>query len=151
MLEIRRMCESDIDAVYAIETACFHSPWSKASFEGELKNTLAVYFVLVESEPEFESEQIVGYGGMWTIIDELHITNVAVLPSHRGKGYGNRLMEAMIQYGKDNGYVQMTLEVRVGNQPAIALYEKFGFVSVGTRPGYYVDTGEDACIMWKEL
>ena len=88
---------------------------------------------------------------MWLIMDEIHITNIAIDPPFRGKGYSKALMEALINFGQGNGYHHMTLEVRVSNHVAIALYEKIGFTSVGKRPKYYIDTGEDALVMWKEI
>ena len=96
-------------------------------------------------------EVVIGFGGMWLIMDEIHITNVAVAPEHRGQGYSKTLINDMIKYAKEKGFQHMTLEVRVSNSVAIALYEKFGFESVGVRPKYYVDTGEDALVMWKSL
>jgi len=108
-------------------------------------NTLAAYFV-VEDE-----NQLVAYGGMWQIMDELHITNIAVDIGERGKGYSKVLMDGLIDYGKKYAFKHMTLEVRQSNKIAIALYEKYGFESVGIRPKYYMDTNEDALVMWKEL
>lgn len=142
----RVMNIADLDAVYEIEKASFQTPWTKASFEQEIvENLMAIYFVLEDLSG------ILAYGGMWQILDELHITNIAVKPSARGKGHGKTLVQGMIDYGIKNGYKHMTLEVRVGNQSAIKLYEVMGFVSAGIRPKYYVDTGEDALVMWKEL
>ncbi len=146
MLFSRKMQVEDIDRVFEIETNSFSSPWSKESFLQELvENTLAEYYVLVLDD------DIVGYGGMWLILDEIHITNIAIDTAFRGRGYSKTLMDALIDFGHANGYHHMTLEVRVSNVVAIALYEKFDFVSVGKRPKYYVDTGEDALVMWKEI
>ena len=146
MLFSRKMQVEDIDRVFEIETNSFKTPWSKESFLQELvENTLAEYYVLVLDD------YIVGYGGMWLIIDEIHITNIAIDTAFRGRGYSKTLMDAIIDFGHVNGYHHMTLEVRVSNEVAIALYEKFDFVSVGKRPKYYVDTGEDALVMWKEI
>lgn len=142
----RRMVHEDIDAVYAIEEASFKTPWTRNAFEDEIvKNTLAIYYV-VESEGH-----VVGYGGMWMVMDELHITNVAIEPAHRGKGLSKKIMHALIDYGQSNRFSHMTLEVREHNQVAISLYEKLGFIIAGKRPKYYFDTGEDAFVMWKEL
>lgn len=146
MLNTRKMTLADVPRVHAIETASFQTPWSEEAFHKELtENTLAIYLVL-----ELDGE-IIGFGGMWLIMDEIHITNIAIAPEVRRKGYGDRLVEAMVNYGLENGFKHMTLEVRVGNAPAIALYEKVGFKGVGKRPKYYIDTGEDALVIWKEL
>ncbi|MGN1250434.1 MAG: ribosomal protein S18-alanine N-acetyltransferase, partial [Candidatus Spyradocola sp.] len=85
--------------------------------------------------------------GTWFVIDEGHITNIAVAPECRGKGYGTRVMAAMMQNAVDLGVTYMTLEVRVGNVPALALYKKMGFKKAGVRKKYYEDNGEDAYIM----
>ena len=146
MVKTRKMTVEDIDRVFEIESQSFKTPWSKESFYTEVKkNTLATYLVLTLDEV------VIGFGGMWLIMDEIHITNVAVAPEHRGQGYSKTLINDMIKYAKEKGFQHMTLEVRVSNSVAIALYEKFGFESVGVRPKYYVDTGEDALVMWKSL
>ena len=146
MLKTRKMTVEDIDRVFEIESQSFKTPWSKESFYTEVKeNTLATYLVLTLDET------VIGFGGMWLIMDEIHITNVAVAPEHRGQGYSKTLITDMIRYAKEKGFQHMTLEVRVSNAVAIALYEKFGFEGSGIRPKYYVDTGEDALVMWKAL
>lgn len=143
---VRRMTEADVKAVYEIEMASFKTPWSMESFEKEIReNQLAVYFVV-----EVVGE-VVGYAGMWTVMDELHITNVAVMPSHRGKGLSSCLMDKLFEFAAMKHFKSMTLEVRTANSVAIGLYEKFGFVGMGIRKGYYQDTNEDALIMWKEF
>lgn len=142
----RQMVLEDIEAVYTIEAVSFKTPWTRQAFKQELtENTRAVYFV-VETQGE-----ILGYGGMWMVIDELHITNVAIKPEFRGKGLSKHLMHALIDYGQKNRFSHMTLEVREHNHIAIALYEKLGFIIAGKRPKYYLDSGEDAFVMWKEL
>ena len=146
MLKSRKMDVQDIQRVYEIEVASFKTPWSMDAFRSEIvENTLATYIVL-----ELD-DVIIGYGGMWQIMDEVHITNVAIDVPYRGKGFSKDLMHAMIEYAVTSGFKHMTLEVRVSNQTAISLYEKLGFYSVGKRPKYYIDTGEDALVMWKSL
>lgn len=146
MVKTRKMTVDDIDRVFEIETLSFKTPWTKDAFYKEVvENTLAEYLVLTLFD------EVIGYGGMWLIMDEIHITNIAVAPDHRGKGYSSVLVASLIQFGKEKRFNHMTLEVRVSNHVAIALYEKFGFVGVGKRPKYYIDTNEDALVMWKEL
>ncbi|MDF2949208.1 MAG: rimI [Sedimentibacter sp.] len=145
MVSIRGMRYDDLDQITEIEKICFSLPWSKNSFEQELKNELA-YYQCAE-----ENGKIMGYMGMWKIIDECHITNVAMLPEYRNRGIASLLISKMIEICKCSEIHNMTLEVRQSNLPAISLYEKFGFVSVGKRPRYYMKPIEDAIIMWKKI
>ena len=94
-----------------------------------------------------EDGVVSAYAGTWLIIDEGHITNIAVHPDKRGKGYGTNVTSAMMQAAVDVGVQYMTLEVRVSNEPALALYKKLGFKKAGVRKKYYEDNGEDAYIM----
>ncbi|MBC8014334.1 MAG: ribosomal protein S18-alanine N-acetyltransferase [Sporomusaceae bacterium] len=139
---MRRMNEIDIDGVLFVEEQSFTTPWSRAGFVAEMKNELSYYLVMIESG------RIIGYAGMWVIVDEAHVTNVAILPEHRGRKLGGKLMGELIQCAKGRGAVSMTLEVRATNMAAKALYEKFGFTSRGIRRNYYTDNQEDAIIMW---
>ena len=88
---------------------------------------------------------------MWLVLDEGHITNIAVHPDYRGRGIGEKLVLAMLELARNSGIAGVTLEVRVSNNAAKKLYNKLGFVDSGIRKGYYSDTGEDAVIMWKKL
>jgi ribosomal-protein-alanine N-acetyltransferase len=94
---------------------------------------------------------IVGYGGMWIIIDEAHITNIAVEPAYRGKKLGEQILKGLMELAKLKRVARMTLEVRVSNDDAQKLYKRIGFKPAGIRPGYYIDTNEDALIMWNEI
>lgn len=143
MINIRPMGENDIDAILAVEQVSFHTPWTRGDFEGELTNPLAYYLVA-------ENESVVGYVGSWIIFDECHITNIAVSPEARRQGIGEQLLKTLIADAEEKGVVATTLEVRPSNAPAIALYEKYGFVTEGIRKRYYADTGEDALIMWRK-
>ncbi|MDO5022176.1 MAG: ribosomal protein S18-alanine N-acetyltransferase [Eubacteriales bacterium] len=141
-ITIRRMTSSDIEAVQKIDGIVNKAPWSLESYTFEItQNPVARYFVA-----EFNND-LIGFCGMQVIIDEGHITNIAVLEEHRGKGIGSSLFYNMLSYASNLGAVYMTLEVRKSNAPAIALYKKFGFFTVSTRKNYYPDTGEDAYIM----
>lgn len=145
MVIIRGMRYDDLNQITEIEKICFSLPWSKDSFEQELKNELA-YYQCAE-----ENGKILGYMGMWKIIDECHITNVAVLPEGRNRGIASMLISKMIEICRCSEIQNMTLEVRESNLPAINLYKKFGFTSVGKRPRYYMKPMEDAIIMWKKV
>ena len=138
------MTAADVDAVCAIEAATFARPWSRASIENELTNSCARYVVLRRGG------ETVGYAGMWLVIDEAHVTNVAIRKDLRGQGLGEKLMRALIQLAADSGMIWMTLEVRRSNAAAQGLYRKLGFVDVGWRKRYYEDNGEDALLMGLE-
>ena len=135
------MTEADIDAIHAIEVACFKTPWSKESFLREVReNECARYVVLREDGVP------IAYAGVWFILDEGHITNIAVHPDRRRMGYGERVCREMIQLAADSGMNWMTLEVRRSNKAAQDLYHKLGFIDVGYRKRYYENT-EDALVM----
>jgi len=142
---IRPMELKDLDEVLEVEKSCFKSPWTRHMFEDELFNSNAYYYVI-----EVDGE-IAGYAGFWKIIDEAHITNIAIHSSYRRRGYGRALVSALLDRAKELDIIAVTLEVRVSNSAAISLYESFGFVSSGVRRGYYSDNNEDALIMWLKL
>ena len=141
---IRPMVRADVNRVHEIECTCFRSPWSKLALAGELRNEVAHYLVM-------EADGVIcGYGGMWLLFEEAHVTNVAIMPEYRGQGRGKRLMLAMMRYAYKRGAEKMTLEVREGNTVAQHLYARLGFEQNGFRKGYYSDTGEGALILWNE-
>lgn len=145
-LSYRSMTIADIPAVVEIEREAFTSPWSPDAFTNELLNNLFARYTVMEIDGE-----IAGYGGMWIIMDEAHVTNIAVRADFRGRGLGNRLLLDLQRTAVSYGSAKMTLEVRVSNEVAQRLYRKFGFEPAGIRPGYYSDNQEDALIMWAEL
>lgn len=141
-VEVRRMSVSDLDAVMAIERLSFSTPWSRESFRIEIEeNRCAMYLVLTEDD------RPVAYAGTWLVITEGHITNIAVHPDFRGRGYGERITLALMRKAREVGISWLTLEVRRGNLVAQSLYRKLGFDEVGIRKRYYEDNGEDALIM----
>lgn len=142
-LVIRRMSTADLDEVMKIEETSFTSPWSLASFMHELlQNPRALYLVAIRGG------RVVGYAGLWMIIDEGHITNIAVHPDHRRTGVAQKLIARLAETGCSHGIKRFTLEVRVSNTPAQTLYDRIGFKPAGVRKGYYLDNHEDALIMW---
>lgn len=142
----RYMKEEDIDQILEVEHASFATPWSREAFYNEIyNNKFAVYIVLEEDQ------KIIGYVGAWIVIDEAHITNVAILPSYRGKKLGEALLRKMMTVAKDMGARSMTLEVRVTNNVAQSLYRKLGFQNGGIRKNYYTDNQEDALVMWVNI
>jgi [ribosomal protein S18]-alanine N-acetyltransferase len=142
----RFMREEDIDQVLEIEHASFTTPWSREAFYNELNmNKFAIYIVL-----EID-KKVVGYCGVWIVVDEAHVTNIAILPDYRGKKLGDALMQNLFEVAKTMGAKSMTLEVRVTNYIAQSLYRKFGFQNGGLRKNYYTDNHEDALVMWVRL
>lgn len=142
----RSMKQEDIDGVYEVEVSAFNEPWSITALRNELKNKLSRYIVAVD-----EDGKILGYMGAWYIIDEAHVTNVAVHRDARGRKIGDELVKEFILKCKKDNISSITLEVRKSNDIAQNLYKKHGFVPGGIRKEYYSDNREDAIIMWKEL
>ncbi len=146
VVKIHPMKKKDVDSIEHIESLVYGSHhWSKDSFYSELANNLARYYCAFNQMGE-----LIGYSGSWVILDEAHITNIAVLPEYRKKGVGEVLLTSIIDTCYKEMVKYLTLEVRVSNKPAISLYEKYAFKSLGTRKGYYQNNNEDALIMWTE-
>lgn len=144
-LVIRQADEQDIDAITTLEEACFDVPWSRDSIRQELTENKLAFYVIAELDG-----QVVGYAGMWRVIDEGHINNVAVLPEQRRRNIASAIIAVMIEFSEAQGVRRFTLEVRSSNETAKALYRKFDFKEEGVRRGYYKDNGEDAVIMWRD-
>jgi ribosomal-protein-alanine N-acetyltransferase len=141
-LVVGPMRVADIGAVLEIERLSFSSPWPAFAFEQELTaNRLAHYRVARLGE------RVVAFGGIWLMVDEAHITTFGVHPEHRRRGIGRRLLLQLAEVALGLGSARMTLEVRVSNEPAQALYRSFGFDVTGRRVAYYSDDGEDALVM----
>ena len=134
------MAQSHIDAVAALEQACFSDPWSAAALAEELANPHAVFCVAVEGDA------VLGYVGMHHVLDEGFITNVAVSPDARRRGVARALLRHLAEYGAAHSIYRITLEVRVGNTPARTLYEAEGYKLDGIRPKFYSHPTEDAAI-----
>jgi [ribosomal protein S18]-alanine N-acetyltransferase len=145
-LLFRIMKEEDIEQIVGIEQLSFAIPWSKEAFYNELyKNQFATYLVIEDGE------KIIGYCGVWIVVDEAHITNIAILPEYRGRGLGESILTKVMDLAKEFGARSMTLEVRVSNLVAQNLYRKLGFENGGIRKGYYTDNQEDALVMWVKI
>ncbi|WP_426449823.1 ribosomal protein S18-alanine N-acetyltransferase [Paenibacillus sp. S-38] len=142
----RPMEAEHIPVICEIEQESFTTPWTAGAFHNELTNNQFARYLVLEVEGE-----IGGYGGMWLIMEEAHVTNVAVRAKFRGRKLGELLVREMQRTASLYGAIRMTLEVRPSNHVALGLYEKLGFRSVGVRRGYYTDNQEDAVIMWADL
>jgi ribosomal-protein-alanine N-acetyltransferase len=133
---------SHLNAILAIEQEANSAPWSERSFQLEIERPHGVFLtLLVDGE-------VRGYGGVWYVVDEAHITNVAVAADLRNQGLGRRIVVALLESAREAGMTCATLEVRAGNAAAIHLYESLGFRSIATRRAYYPDNREDAVVMW---
>lgn len=142
----RAATEKDIDQIVHIERKSFTVPWPKEAFYQDILTNRYALYLLME-----EKDVVIGYCGVWIVLDEAHITNIAVLPEYRGKKLGERLLKKMMEIAREAGAETMTLEVRVSNIPARSLYKKLGFQEGGIRKNYYTDNQEDALVMWVKL
>lgn len=136
------MRRADIPAVSRIEHRSYPTPWHENAYYTELNNRSAAYLVARLAG------EVVGYAGMWAIMDEAHITTIAVEPVHRGKKIGERLLYALLEEAALRGADRATLEVRERNAAAQGLYRKFGFREAAIRKNYYSDNQENAVVMW---
>lgn len=143
---IRPMEMRDIDAIAQMEQQIFTLPWSRDAFRREIEENIVARYLVLE-----DGAKILAYGGIWLVIDEAHVTNIAVHPDARGKGYGERITRALMKLAADTCMGMITLEVRRSNAAAQALYHKVGFLDVGYRKRYYEDNKEDALIMYAPL
>ena len=133
----------DVHQILEVEKASFATPWTTDIFYHELmENTHAHYYVALWEE------LVIGYAGMWVVIDEAQITNIAILPDFRGKKLGEKLFHHMLFTAIQLGAKQLSLEVRESNIVAQKMYRKFGLVPGGIRKNYYTDNQEDAIVMW---
>ncbi|HEX5564759.1 MAG TPA: ribosomal protein S18-alanine N-acetyltransferase [Sporosarcina sp.] len=145
-IEYRKMTVEDIPAVVEIEQEAFATPWTQEIFEHEMAGNDYAHYIVAVVDGE-----VIGHFGMWVVLDESHITNVAVRMHMRGHGIGEALMRKAMELCKANEVRVMTLEVRVSNHTAQNLYRKLGFQDGGIRKNYYTDDHEDALVMWVEL
>ena len=143
-LIINKMVVEDIGEVVVIENLCFSLPWAHDSFLNELHSNKHAHYHVIRQE-----NRIVGYAGLWKVLDEGHITNIAVHPENRRAGIGSKLLEHMFKFSIEQEISSLTLEVRKSNISALKLYKKYGFEEAGIRKAYYSDNNEDAVIMWK--
>lgn len=141
-LRFVQLQEEHIDAILEIEAVSNPSPWSRESFIHELTNSNGKFLVALLDG------QTAGYGAIWFVVDEAHITTLAIAPEQRHNGYGRRLVEALLDEAREQGMTCATLEVRAGNEHAIHLYESLGFQTAARRKGYYPNNKEDALVMW---
>ncbi len=138
------MCQGDLQGVLELEEECFPHPWTRGMLEQELRRENGAFLVAKRGR------ELVGYAGVIYILEEGHVTNLAVRPSERRRGAAANLLLRLVEESSGRGIRFLTLEVRRSNLPALRLYEKFGFTTIGERRRYYLDDDEDALIMWTE-
>jgi ribosomal-protein-alanine N-acetyltransferase len=147
-IELRILALGDLKAIEEIERRSYPTPWSRSMFAGELAKLSSI--CLGAFEAEGEDGKLCGYLIVSRYVDAWHVMNIAVDPDHRGRGIATMLLERLFELTADDARRGYTLEVRVSNATAIALYERLGFDARGIRRGYYTDNREDALIMWKD-
>jgi ribosomal-protein-alanine N-acetyltransferase len=143
-IEIRELDLTHLNAIEAIEKRAYPTPWSRSMFASELAKPTSICI------GAFEGEDLLGYVINSRYVDAWHVMNVAVAPEHQRRGIATRMLEHLFELTCDDERRGYTLEVRVSNEEAIALYEKLGFEARGIRRGYYTDNREDALIMWRD-
>jgi ribosomal-protein-alanine N-acetyltransferase len=139
---VDRMTVDDLIAVHVIERESFSTPWPEHAYRQEIEQNRLAHYVVARY-----GNEIVGFAGIWLLVDEAHITTFATRTAWRRQGIGERLLVALLDLSLARGAKEATLEVRPSNIPAKRLYEKYGFKVVGVRPRYYSDNNEDALIM----
>jgi ribosomal-protein-alanine N-acetyltransferase len=141
-LRFERLNESHIPAILEIEKTANSAPWSERSFLNELGHAHGILLVAIANGV------VAGYGGVWMVIDEAHITTLAVADEYRRMGIGKKLMVRLLEEAKEAGMLCSTLEVRASNEAAVQLYENMGYKITARRKAYYPDNKEDALVMW---
>jgi len=159
-LSLELMREADVNTVQEIEREIFATPWPRNAYYRELASRASAHYVVLRHEGVVElptrfrlpdlDPTIVGYGGMWRMYDEAHVTTIGVRRDLQHNGYGRILFAGLVQASYDMGAKWITLEVRTSNDNAMRMYEAFGFKVIGRRKGYYTDNGEDAIVMWSD-
>ena len=147
---VREMCKEDLDAVVEIDRLSLPLSWSKRTYELELTENQAAHLLIAEWR-ERPNAVVIGFIGYWHIVDEIHISTLAVHPQYRRNGVAQDLLDAAIRRALSMGVEWVTLEVRVSNSPAVELYRKNGFEITRRKPGYYLDNNEDAFEMMRNI
>jgi ribosomal-protein-alanine N-acetyltransferase len=159
-LSLELMREADVNTVQEIEREIFSTPWPRNAYYRELASRASAHYVVLRQEGIVErpagfrgadfDATILGYGGMWRMYDEAHVTTIGVRKDLQHHGYGRVIFAGLVQAAYDMGAKWVTLEVRTTNENAMKMYESFGFKVIGRRKGYYTDNGEDAIVMWSD-
>jgi [ribosomal protein S18]-alanine N-acetyltransferase len=149
-LKLQPLTSAQLDQIVALDRISLGGLWSSDGYQREIDSPNSDLLVLhkIEHPDSIQTTALIGMGCVWAIADEAHITLLATHPDYRQQGLGQLMLYALLLNAWKRNLAWATLEVRLSNQRAIALYEKFGFQRVGTRPKYYQDPVEDALILW---
>ncbi|WGV28679.1 ribosomal protein S18-alanine N-acetyltransferase [Halotia branconii] len=145
-LKLQLLTSKDLSAILELDQACFGGLWTMEGYQRELGSPNSDLIGLFSS---ISQTKLLGMGCFWSILEEAHITILAVHPQYHRQGLGQALLYSLLQTASDRGLERATLEVRTSNLAAISLYQKFGFKTAGRRRRYYQDNGEDALILWR--
>ncbi len=145
-VDVRGMRVEDVDEVVCIESEAFTSPWQRETFLDLLDRDQVDLLVATLS-----GEGVIGYAVLWCILDQGELANVALKPAFRGRGLGTRLVERVIEVGRERSIETLYLEVRASNSRAIELYRRLGFEDAGRRRDYYNSPREDALVMMRRI
>ncbi len=144
-IKLKPLTTEDLDAVLALDRACFGGLWNLETYQKELDSPNCELLGLFSA---LYPRKLLAMGCFWSILEEAHVTILAVNPQYQHQGLGQALLYFLLKAAYERGLERATLEVRISNSAAISLYQKFGFKTAGKRPGYYQDNGEDALILW---
>jgi ribosomal-protein-alanine N-acetyltransferase len=146
LLTITPLSANFLDAVVELDRLCFGELWTLDSYRRELASPSSEIFLILTKEND--SDKVLGMGCFWSILEEAHITILAIHPDYRNLGLGQLMLYSLLKQSSKQGLTRSTLEVSHINQPALSLYQKFGFQIAGRRKNYYPKTGEDALVLW---
>lgn len=149
-LQLKPLSSNQLEQAVALDQLCFGGLWTLEGYQREIANPNSTLLILtIPNAESFDQEQIIGLGCYWAILEEAHITMLAVHPDFQGQGLGKLLIYHLLESAYQRQLERATLEVKATNEVALGLYTKFGFKIAGRRKGYYQDTGEDALILWR--
>jgi ribosomal-protein-alanine N-acetyltransferase len=146
-LDLQPLTAEWLPAAINLDQKCFGGLWSLAGYQRELESPNSTFWALFD-QTDAAAQRLIGLGCYWSILEEAHITILAIDPTYQHQGLGKFLLLALLATAHKQGLERATLEVRISNQSALNLYQKFGFREAGRRKQYYQDTGEDAAVLW---
>jgi len=148
-IKLKPLTENYLEEVIELDNLCFGGLWSLDGYKREINSPNSELLILTQKIKE--QEKIIGLGCFWAILEEAHLTILAIHPDFQGQGLGKLLLSNLLELAQKRGLERATLEVGENNEKALNLYQKFGFKIAGRRKKYYQATGEDALILWKKL
>ena len=149
-IEVKLLTPSEVSEIVALDQICLGGLWKEDAYQREIESDQSTLLILLLHSESSDHSEIIGMGCLWSIVNEAHITLLAIHADYRRQGLGQLLLFDLLEDAITRNLEWATLEVNVNNVAAINLYQKFGFEIVGTRKGYYQATGEDALILWRK-